>query len=113
MVQNYIMAYKLQTWIRTVNNLGNESNPSKFWRHFNRLISKSRTPKFPLLTGNSAPHTDADKTNIFADSLQSVFTPEVTYHPVTRTSRRIERRNDPHKQHLKISTDLLWMKLIH
>jgi len=104
MAQNYIRAYKQRTWIRTENNLENESNPSKFWRHFNRLIGKSSTPKFSILTGDSVTYIDADKANIFADSLQSVFTPKTTYHPVTRTLQTIEGRNDPHQPHLQIST---------
>jgi len=63
-------------WIRTTNNLEGERNPSKSWRHFDKLIGKSTSTTYPILTDNSAPHTDIENSNIFADSLQTVLTPE-------------------------------------
>ena len=74
-VKNYLTAYKLRQWIQVCNRLNTEAHPTKYWQKFNQLIGKKSTTTYPLVLHDQPLHTDAEKANAFADSLQDIFTP--------------------------------------
>lgn len=74
-VHNYLTAYKLRSWIKTCNTLGDTAHPTKYWKRFHQLTGQTSHTTYPLLQDEQPLHDDTDKANAFADHLQDIFTP--------------------------------------